>query len=50
MGIAEIAFISLAFLLATWSFAIVFLPDELDTLLDFINETVRKIYRKVRRG
>nr|DAS88081.1 MAG TPA: hypothetical protein [Caudoviricetes sp.] len=50
MEIAEIAFISLAFLLVTWSFAIVFLPDELDTLLDFIDETVRKIYRKVHRG
>lgn len=50
MGISEIVFISLAFLLVTWSFAIVFLPDELDTLLDFIDETIRKIYRKVRRG
>lgn len=50
MGIAEIAFISLAFLLVTWLFAIVFLPDELDTLLDFIDETIRKIYRKVHRG
>lgn len=46
----EIAFISLAFLLVTWSFAILFLPDSLETLLDFIDETVRKIYRKVRRG
>lgn len=50
MGIAEITFISLAFLLVTWSFAIVFLPDELDTLLDFIDETIKKIYRKVHRG
>ena len=50
MGIAEITFISLAFLLVIWSFAIVFLPDELDTLLDFIDETIRKIYRKVHRG
>lgn len=46
----EVIFISLAFLLVTWSFAIVFLPDELDILLDFIDETIRKIYRKVRRG
>ena len=50
MGIAEIIFISLAFLLVTWSFAIVFLPDALDTLLDFIDESVRNFYRKVRRG
>ena len=50
MELSEIVFISLAFLLVTWSFAIVFLPDALDTLLDFIDESVRKIYRKVRRG
>lgn len=50
MALSEIVFISLAFLLVTWSFAIVFLPDELDTLLDFMDETIRKIYRKVRRG
>lgn len=50
MGIAEMVFISLAFLLVAWSFAIVFLPDELDTLFDFIDETIRKIYRKVHRG
>lgn len=50
MALSEIVFISLAFLLVTWSFAIVFLPDELDTLLDFIDETIRKIYRKVHRG
>lgn len=50
MALSEIVFISLAFLLVTWSFAIVFLPDELDTLLDFIDETVRKIYRKAHRG
>lgn len=50
MGIGEIILISIAFLLVIWSFAIVFLPDALDALLDFIDETVRKIYRKVRRG
>ena len=50
MALSEIVFISLAFLLFTWSFAIVFLPDELDTLLDFIDETIRKFYRKVHRG
>lgn len=50
MALSEIVFISLAFLLVVWSFAIVFLPDALETLLDFIDETVRKIYRKVRRG
>lgn len=50
MALSEIVFISLAFLLVTWSFAIVFLPDALDTLLDFIDETASKIYRKVHRG
>lgn len=50
MVLSEIVFISLAFLLVTWSFAIVFLPDESDILLDFIDETIRKIYRKVHRG
>ena len=50
MGLSEIVFISLAFLLVIWSFAIVFLPEALDTLLDFIDETIRKIYRKVHRG
>lgn len=50
MGIEPvITFTSLSLILA-WSFAVVFLSDALDTLLDFIDETVRKIYRKVRRG
>ena len=42
-----IVFTSLALILV-WSFAVVFLPDALDTLLDFIDETARKIYRKAR--
>lgn len=50
MGMEPVIVFSMFALLVTWSFAIVLLPDELDTLLDFIDETTRKIYRKVRRG
>ena len=50
MGIEPVIVFSMFTMLVTWSFAIVFLPDELDTLLDFIDETVRKIYRKAHRG
>lgn len=50
MEIEPVIVFSMFALLVTWSFAIVFLPDALDTLLDFIDETIRKIYRKAHRG
>ena len=50
MEIEPVIVFSMFALIVTWSFAIVFLPDELDTLLDFIDETIRKIYRKAHRG
>lgn len=50
MEIEPVIVFSMFTLIVTWSFAIVFLSDELDTLLDFIDETIRKIYRKVYRG